>query len=71
VLADCLGHDVSDIAISVTNWPVFYIAIQNFLKPFLQDFVCVRANFIRVGLASVVLVISIKNQRDATWQYVY
>jgi hypothetical protein len=33
-----------------------YIAIQNFLNPFFQDFVCVRGNFISAGLANMLLV---------------
>jgi hypothetical protein len=51
----------------------FYIAIQNFLKPFLQDFMCVRGNFISVGLTSVVLVISLAdfNEVRFTCRFLY
>jgi len=72
VLADFLEYDVSDIGISVTNWPVFVYCYSKLLKTvFARLYVCVRGIFISAGLANMVLVTSLADFNEVRFTCCY
>lgn len=70
---DFLGYGLSDIAISVTNWPVFVYCCSKLLKTIFSRLICVRGNFISAGLADIVLMTSVADCNEVRFacRYLY